>query len=150
MCYVFCRFTNAYTAARPGNATQALFFHRLRLNSWRMGWAGKLHTKLQNSVHSLPHSLSLPTSHTSLPHPLPHSLHTSLPPSLHTSLHTSLPITPCLTLPSLFQKIAGRNGVQFQIAIPGRRSYKRRSWQGQTNPYLTPYITPYLTPYVIP
>ena len=85
-------FTNAYTAARPGNATQALFFHRLRLNCWRMGWAGKLHTKLQKQR----------TAHTSLHTSLPAAPHTSLPPrSPHTSLPTfySIPhsLSPYLT-----------------------------------------------------
>ena len=82
-----------------------------------------------------------------VPHSLPHSLPPSIPHSRRIKQKHCLEITQRLTL---FQKIAGRNGVQFQLAIAGQKSHERRSWQGQTNPYLTPYLTPYLIPYLTP
>ena len=99
--------------------------------SFMNGLSAKLEVQLQGP-HTTPyHALSLPPH--SLPHSIPHTLPHSLPHSLPLSIPHSrrrcikqkhcLETTQCFLL---FQKIAGRNGVQFQIAIPGRKSYKRR------------------------
>jgi len=57
-----------------------------------------------------------------VPHSLPHSLPPSIPHSRRIKQKHCLEITQRLTL---FQKIAGRNGVQFRIATPGRKSYTK-------------------------